>query len=585
MMGALWLFVIGLPLVLALLMALRTPMRPVALALMPWSAMPALITSLWPDFGGFTTLPWLLLGAEFGLDTIGRIFLFFTALLWTIAGVYARTYMAHDRSPERFFIFFLLTMSGNLGLIVAQDIASFYFLFSLMSLSAYGLIVHEGDQRSRRAGRIYLIMAVAGEGMLLAAFVLVASAAGNLSLAEAPIAVAESPNRDIIIALLLVGFGIKAGALPFHVWLPLAHPVAPTPASAVLSGCMIKTGLIGWLRCLPLGEAELTGWGTIWITMGLVSTFFGVAIGLTQINPKTVLAYSSISQMGIINIGVGVGLAAPQTWPLPLVAGLIYALHHGLAKGSLFLGVGVATSRWTTSLGRGLVIAGLTLPALALAGLPATSGFLAKTVLKDVSHGAPDPWLDLLDLLLPIAAVVTTLLMARFLVLVQPTASGDHGPERGIWLPWAVLLVGVGVAAWVLPGYYNLDVIGPGLFTAGNLLASIWPVILGVTAAVIAWEASRRKHLRTVPVIPPGDLLVLVEWAGRRSGQPLPDEPVPPAPVDPVVSLGSRWYGLFTESHERNALEQLEARLTYWGTAGVLFLLLLAVLFALLLYA
>jgi len=211
-----------------------------------------------------------------------------------------------------------------------------------MTFAAYGVIVHVGSAPARRAGKVYIIMALLGEALLICALLLATAAAGGTDLRQIPAAVAASPLRNLIIALVLTGFGVKAGAVPLHLWHPLAHPVAPTPASAVLSGGMIKAGLLGWLRFLHLGEVVLPEWGALCIAVGLATASYGVVVGLTQDEPKTVLAYSSVSQMGFMLTGIGIGLSAPVAWPAALSAVLLYALHHGLAKGALFLGVGVS---------------------------------------------------------------------------------------------------------------------------------------------------------------------------------------------------------------------------------------------------
>src|SRR5699024_7818020 len=136
--------------------------------LAPWMALPALVVSLLPDVPASAPVGWLLLGSDLGLTPLTRVFLVLTALLWTLAGVYGRTYMAGDDRAGRFWLFFLLTMGGNLGLIVSQDVASYYFYFALMTFAAYGLVVHDGSGEAHRAGRIYIVMAVPGEAALLA---------------------------------------------------------------------------------------------------------------------------------------------------------------------------------------------------------------------------------------------------------------------------------------------------------------------------------------------------------------------------------------------------------------------------------
>jgi len=164
-------------------------------------------------------------------------------------------------------------------------------------------------------------MAVLGEAALVAGMLLAVHAASSHYLSD--LAAVAPPAAAI--PLLLLGFGIKVGMPLLHMWLPLAHPVAPVPASAVLSGVMLKAGLLGWLRFLPLGTAALPETGTLLLTAGLLAMFLGVAAGLCQREPKVLLAYSSISQMGFMTLAVGAGLLAPQLWPVLLPAVGLYA--------------------------------------------------------------------------------------------------------------------------------------------------------------------------------------------------------------------------------------------------------------------
>ena len=206
--------------------------------------------------------------------------------------------------------------------------------FTLASLAAWGLVIHEGTPGTLRAGVIYLGLAVLAEICLLMAFVLLAAATPGSSLAirDAMALLPTSPWRDATLAFLIVGFGLKIGLVPLHVWLPLAYPAAPIPAAAVISGAISKAGVIGLLRFLPL-DAALPDWGAALAAAGLLSAFYGVAVGITQANPKTVLAYSSVSQMGFIATVLGMALAAGNGGAT--MAAAFYAAHHVLAKGAL----------------------------------------------------------------------------------------------------------------------------------------------------------------------------------------------------------------------------------------------------------
>lgn len=485
-----------------------------------FAAVPAVAVAVFsPDRG--LDLPWLLLGVELGVDALRRPLLLLAGCLWLLAAVYARAYHRADPRSRSLFVFFSLTMSGNLGLVVAFDAVTFYLSFVLMNLSAYGLIRHAGNAEARRAAKVYIVLVIAGEGLILPALWLGASAAESLALADVRAAVAAHSLQSWIVGLLFFGFGIKAGALPLHVWLPLAHPVAPTPASALLSGVMIKAGLLAWLVFLPLAEASLPGWGLTWVVLGLAAAFLGALAGMAQDRPKTVLAYSSISQMGLMTVAVGLALAAApgpahgaEAASAAMMAAVVYAVHHGFAKGALFLGTGVTDH--TSGRGRLVAVALLALPALALAGLPPTTGFAAKAVLKDATAMAMPAWQSWLDPLLALAAVGTTLLLARFLVVVaRPAAPSAPGPAgSGLWGPWLATLAGAAGAAWlpfVMPA-------GPAAeaFTAGSLADAAWPVALGAGAALVVWQVFLARPRARPIVVPAGDVLVLLEPLGRH---------------------------------------------------------------------
>jgi len=497
----------ALPLATALALLLRRWQAALA-RLNAWSALPALAAAVLVPSGTYGEFSWLLLTVRLGVDDTGRIFLFFTALLWLLAGVFAQSYLAKDKNRNRFFLFYLLSMSGNFGLIVAQDMASFYLFFALMSFSSYGLVVHNGDAEAVRAGRIYIYLVVLGEVMLFTALVMLYGMTDSLNLSR----VAHAPANEVVFALVLLGFGIKAGALPLHVWLPLAHPAAPTPASAVLSGAMIKAGLLGWLRFLPLGQVTSPEWGALCMVAGVFAAFFGVIVGISQTNPKTVLAYSSISQMGLMTVGIGAGFSSPAVWPLASAAVITYALHHAFAKGALFLGVGVAPKtkggrrqRWWLALGLGL-------PALALAGAPLTTGLVAKTALKLAIAPLPGPWPRYLALLLPLAAVGTTLLMIRFFVTVWPDRFAGSQGALGLRLPWTVMVFFVALGAWLLPEAQGS--VGKAL-SLNAFAPALWPVAAGILLALIASVVYRKKTPRLIPSIPAGDLVVVGSWLAK----------------------------------------------------------------------
>lgn len=475
------------------------------------AALPALVLGLTQSETLTLDLPWLLTGLEFGMDGFRRTFVVLSGLLWTLAGAFAVPYLRNDPRKGEFAVFWLLTLSGKLTLVLAFDLVAFYTGFALMTFAAYGLVVHNRTEQAIHAGRIYLVMAVLGEAALLAGLFMVGSEADTLALAEASRVVAESDRRDLLVGLFIVGFGVKAGLALLQLWLPLAHPVAPTPASAILSGVMIKAGLLGWMLVLPFGDLALPGWGTLLVLLGALGSFGGALIGVTQTSDKAVLAYSSVSQMGFLIMLLGVALAVPDAAPMLLAGIAFYALHHGLAKGSLFFS--------TAAMARPGGISGALFwlvavwPCLTLMGLPLTSGAAAKIQVKSaLPEASPDFWIGpWVEWLLMLGAVGTTILVARFLVCLSRSSSG-RDPDTWLWLIWLMLVAVSALLVWLLPLPGGIE-LSAGIGPAAVEL--VWPMAVGGVLVLLAWY--RPISLR----IPPGDLIVLAERLVRRVNQKL----------------------------------------------------------------
>lgn len=459
---------------------------------LPLLPLPALLLALLANPGSWLELPWLLEGGLWGLDHLRRAFLMLTSLLWSVAGVFAVGYL-QTQNLRRFCVFWTLTLVGNLGLCVSGDIASFYSFFALMTFAGYGLVVHDGSTEADRAGRVYLIMAVLGEMAILVGLLMAAGQANSTLLAELPPAIASSDRRALIMLLLLSGFGVKAGLPLLHFWLPLAHPVAPTPASAVLSGAMIKAGLLGWLVTLPFGEASLPGWGNLMVVFGAAGSLGAVVPGVRQVRPKTVLAYSSISQMGLMTLMVAAALASADAAGGIIAVLSLYALHHGLAKGSLFLSAGMALpARRSGQWAMWLLVA---LPGFSLAGLPFTSGAVAKLAMKDVlePHRFDFFMADYLPALMTAASVATLLLIWRFLWTHQALAKTGPNPPW-MWAGWALATAASLALFWGLPWHASVASTDWPRSIQSNFWALSWPILTATAVAVVASKTLRRSR-------------------------------------------------------------------------------------------
>jgi formate hydrogenlyase subunit 3/multisubunit Na+/H+ antiporter MnhD subunit len=277
--------------------------------------------------------------------------------------------------------------------------------------------------------------------------------------------------------------------------MPLAYAAAPIPAASVLSGAAVKAGVIGLIRFLPFDTA-MPGAGETLVALGFFSAFYGVAVGITQANPKTVLAYSSVSQMGVIAAVLGMGLAAGDQGVALDTA--FYAATHVLAKGALFLAVGVVAVTAARRLRPTLVLAAVL--ALGLGGLPLTGGALAKLAVKaPLGDGV-------VGLLANLSAVGTALLMLHFLQCLARTAPQEQqaSAPAGLALPWQAMALASIVVPWLLFPFAGGDV--ADALTLAALFDAFWPVLIGAALAL----ALRRWENR-LPHVPAGDIVGAAE--------------------------------------------------------------------------
>ena len=464
---------------------------------LPLAPVPGLVSAIAIPDGTWIALPQSLLGLTLAKDRPGALLLGAASLLWIAGGIWARGKSV--RRDGQFVIWWLITLTGNLGVFLAADMIGFYFFYTLVSLAAYGLIVHDDTPASHRAAGLYVALALLGEAFLLVAFVLLAAASPERSLliGDAVASLASSPWRDITLTLIVLGFGLKIGLVPLHVWMPLTYAAAPTPAAAVLSGAAVNAGVIGLIRFLPF-DVGLPAWGEAIAVMGLLSAFYGVAVGITQGNPKTMLAYSSVSQMGFVATVLGMGLATGNA-AAPLVAAF-YAMHHTFAKGGLFLALGLADVRSSRRVW--LVLLPAVALALGLAGLPPTGGQLAKLAAKGVLDDG-----GVISTLATLSAAGSTLLMLFFLYRLHAasTPPAEPPPPSSLIVAWLMIAFAGLVLPWiVLPTITGIP--QSAAFTLKALWGALWPIVIGGALAAILWP--RRESL---PRIPEGDVLALGE--------------------------------------------------------------------------
>jgi formate hydrogenlyase subunit 3/multisubunit Na+/H+ antiporter MnhD subunit len=472
-----------------------------ARAIAPLAAAPALVAAALAIGGAPFGAELPALRMSLSLDRPGGLLLLAAALVWLIVSLVALTEGQGRPNADRFAVSWLLTMAGSLGVFIAADLLTFYLVYALVSVPAYYLVAHDEGPASRRAGGVYMAFALLGEAVLLIAFVMLAAGEpnGSVQIRDVVVALPASPWRDAALALIIIGFGMKIALVPLHGWMPLTYTAAPIPAAAVLSGAAVKAGVIGLIRFLPLGAA-FPGWGEALVWLGFISAFYGVAIGVTPRDPKTMLAYSSISQMGVIAAALGMALASAGQGAATNVAA--YAANHVLVKAALFLTVGAVAALDGRARRLALIVAALL--GLSLAGLPLTGGSLAKLAVKEqFGNGAAGVASQL-------SAAATTALMLVFVMrLARLPAAEREGAWRGRLWSWAALAI----AALLVPWLMFAAIGSPAeALEPVKLWDAVWPMLIGAVVAAGVWAVRDR-----LPCIPAGDIVVAEEAAFRAS--------------------------------------------------------------------
>jgi hydrogenase-4 component B len=469
------------------------------------------------------------------VDPLSAFFLLPIFGLSALAAIYGGEYLRADRDakgPGVSWFFFNLLVASMALVVVARNAILFLVAWEVMALASFFLVTtHDEDESVRDAGRTYLIATHLGTAFLLALFVLLGRKSGSLDFDG----FAATSNAGLLFVLAAIGFGTKAGFVPLHVWLPEAHPAAPSHVSAVMSGVMIKTGIYGLVRTLSF-LGPLPAWaGWLLVAVGVTSGVLGVLFALAQHDLKRLLAYHSVENIGIIALGLGLGLVGVRAGSAPLAVlgfagALLHVLNHALFKGLLFLGAGAvlhATSTrnieelgglmkrmpWTGAL--------FLIGAAAIAGLPPLNGFVSEFLLYVGAFGAATslgseaavPALATIGALALIGGLAAACFAKAFGVVFLGEPRSEHaahaheaGPTmRGPMVVLAASCIGIGVLspplvrrlAPVLEQVTGLpgSAVHEALAQATGLLGSITFAALGLLALTALLLAVRKAAL------------------------------------------------------------------------------------------
>jgi hydrogenase-4 component B len=454
---------------------------------------PAAQTSILP-----IGLPWL--GAHFRLDTLSAFFLVVVDLGAAAASLYALGYGRHEVAPQRVLPFYPLFLAGMTLVVIADDAFTFLFTWEFMSLSSWALVMaHDHERENLRAGYIYLVMASMGTLALLLAFGLLAGPDGAYAFGAIRDNHPSQALSALILVLVLIGTGSKAGLVPLHAWLPLAHPAAPSQVSGLLSGVMTKVAVYAFVRIVfDLMGDPAWWWSMVVLALAGVTCVMGVLYALMQHDPKRLLAYHTVENIGIIFIGLGLALAFETHglgWAaaLAFTAAMLHVFNHSLFKNLLFLGsgavLGATHERDMEHLGGLIHCMPLTaftflVGCVAISALPPLNGFVSEWLTFQAILLSPQLSSWGLKFLVPAvgallalsAALAAACLVKAFGVtfLGRPRSEAARRAHETDNLSLAAMfaLAGLCLIAGILPGFF-IDALAP---VAKGMVGASMPV-------------------------------------------------------------------------------------------------------------
>ncbi len=379
----------------------------------------------------------------FAIDDLGRLFAGIVVAVFLLAGFFSFGYMSHEKNEKRYYSFYLITFGVLMGLCFSGNLVTLYLFYELMTLASMPLVIHNGSKEAVMAALKYMFYSFCGAYMALFGIYFLYKYAGapdplrsfggmwdyaelmgfvpggSLDMA----AVAESGNTTLCLTavfLMLVGFGVKAGCFPLHAWLPTAHPVAPAPASAFLSGIIVKGGILAVIRtvyyCVGTDFLRGTWVQTVWCILAVITLLMGSSLAFKEKILKKRLAYSTVSNLSYILLGLSMMNAAAFT------GSLLHVVFHALIKSGLFLfagalifGTGRVKVKEFAGLGKKMPVLfwSYTICSLGLIGIPPTSGIISKWYL---AAGCLESGIAGLSWIGPVALLVSALLTAGYLL-------------------------------------------------------------------------------------------------------------------------------------------------------------------------
>lgn len=339
------------------------------------------------------------LGISFEFFDFRLVYTGIAVFMWLMTAIFSCEYFEHYRNRNRYYFFFLMTLGATMGVFLSGDLYTTFIFFEIMSLTSYVWVAHDESRESLKAAGTYLAVSVIGGLVMLMGIFILYNKLGTLRIDEIYDAVNAvggiSENDGSIFAagiLMLFGFGAKAGMFPLHVWLPKAHPVAPAPASALLSGILTKSGIFGVLILCCEIFRNSSEWGSLILILGVITMVGGAVLALFSVDIKRILACSSMSQIGFILVGAAMQCFLGEEGALASTGTLLHMVNHSMFKlllfmaaGSIFMKLHKLNLNEIRGYGRNkpflkIVFA---IGAMGIAGVPLFSGYVSKTLIHE----------------------------------------------------------------------------------------------------------------------------------------------------------------------------------------------------------
>ncbi len=393
----------------------------------------------------------------FEMDGFRAIYACIVAFMWAMTALFSPEYFAHYHRRSRYYFFFLMTLGATMGVFLSSDLMTTLLFFEMMSFTSYAWVAHDESDKAKRAANTYLAIAVIGGMVALMGLFLLDHSLGTLKISELYAAASALEDRGVLYiagGCLLFGFGAKAGMFPLHIWLPKAHPVAPAPASALLSGVLTKTGIFGVLVVSCDILRYDAAWGNVILLLGTITMVLGAVLALFSIDLKRTLACSSMSQIGFILIGIAMQCLLGEENALASNGTMLHMINHSLIKLDLFMVAGVVymnTHKLDLNSIRGwgkdkpLLNIAFLLGLLGIGGVPLFNGYISKTLLHEsiveYAHHSGSGIITAIEWIFLISGGITLAYMTKLYVCIFIEGSKPEKTDKKYMSPMSAAAI------------------------------------------------------------------------------------------------------------------------------------------------